>query len=135
MKAAPDAMLSAYFSYTGCTSIGFLPQGQKDNSQFSSEITFPSLDASLPVSRPKQKATDAQLPIDNAKPPNFQLSCRKTEEYGFIPVPRPPYSPDLTACNFFLFGYLKSQLEGKTVLREENVKRKEDIFSWKVQES
>jgi hypothetical protein len=29
-------------------------------------------------------------------------------------VPQPPYSPDLAPCDFFLFGYFKSQLEGKT---------------------
>jgi transposase len=28
-------------------------------------------------------------------------------------VPRPPYSPDLAACDFFLFSRLKSTLKGK----------------------
>jgi hypothetical protein len=36
------------------------------------------------------------------------------EEDGFIRVPQPPYSPDLAPCDFFLFGYLKFQLEGRT---------------------
>jgi hypothetical protein len=44
------------------------------------------------------------------------------EEYGFIRVPQPPYSPDLAPCDFLLFGYLKFQLEGKTFFDEDSVK-------------
>jgi hypothetical protein len=62
------------------------------------------------------------LHIDNAKSHNSRLSIRKTEEYGFIRVPQPHYSPDLAPCDFFLFGYLKSQLEGKTFFDENDVK-------------
>jgi hypothetical protein len=44
------------------------------------------------------------------------------EEYGFIRASQPPYSPDLAPCDFFLFGYLKLQLEGKTFFDEDSVK-------------
>jgi histone-lysine N-methyltransferase SETMAR len=74
------------------------------------------------VCRPKLKATTAHLHIDNAKSHNSRVSIRKTEEYGFIHVPQPPYSPDLAPCDFFLFGYLKSQLAGKTFFDEDDVK-------------
>jgi hypothetical protein len=37
-------------------------------------------------------------------------------------VPQPPYSPDLAPCDFFLFGYLKSQLEGKTFFDDNSLK-------------
>jgi hypothetical protein len=37
-----------------------------------------------------------------------------------------PDSPDLAACHFFLFGYLKSQLEGKTLFDENDVKEELD---------
>lgn len=29
-------------------------------------------------------------------------------------LPTPPYSPDLSPCDFYLFGLLKNQLIGKT---------------------
>jgi hypothetical protein len=60
---------------------------------------------------------------DNAKPYNSRLSIRKTEEYGFIRVPPPPYSPDLALCDFFLFHYVKSQSEDKTFFGWDNVKK------------
>jgi hypothetical protein len=34
----------------------------------------------------------------------------------------PAYSPDLAPCDFFLFGYLKSQLEAKTFFDENSLK-------------
>jgi hypothetical protein len=75
------------------------------------------------VCRPKLKATAAHLHRDNTKPHNFRLSLRKTEESEFIRAPQPPDSPDLASCDFFLFGYLKLQLEGKTFFDADNVKK------------
>jgi hypothetical protein len=80
---------------------------------FFTEIILPSIVENLSVTGPKLKATATRLHIDNAKPHNSRLSLQKIEEYGFIRMPQPPYSPDLAPCDFFLFGYLKSQLEGK----------------------
>jgi histone-lysine N-methyltransferase SETMAR len=115
-------MLSTYFSHTGFVSVEFLPQGQNYNSHFFTEIILPSIVENLSVARPKLKATAAHLHIDNAKPHNSRLSLQKIEEYGFIRVPQPPYSPDLAPCDFFLFGYLKSQLEGKTFFDDNSLK-------------
>jgi hypothetical protein len=53
------------------------------------------------------------------------LSIRKTEEYGFVRLPQPPYLPDLASCDFFMLSHLKSQLEGKAFLDENNVKKDE----------
>jgi hypothetical protein len=36
-------------------------------------------------------------------------------------MPQPHYSPDLAPCDFFFFGYLKSQLEGMIFLDVDNV--------------
>jgi hypothetical protein len=114
-------MLSAYFSRTGFVFIESLPQGQNYNSHFFREIILPSVVENLSVACPKLKATAAHLHIDNAKPHNSRLSLQKIED-GFIRVPQPPHSPDLAPCNFFLFGYLKSQLEGKTFFDENSLK-------------
>jgi hypothetical protein len=62
------------------------------------------------------------LHLDNAKPYNSRLSIEKVEESEFIRWPQPLYSPDLTLCDFFLFGYLRFQLERKTFFDEDSVK-------------
>jgi histone-lysine N-methyltransferase SETMAR len=122
MICSKKTMLSAYFSGTGFVSIEFLPQGQNYNSHFFKEIILPIIVENLSIVRPKLKATAAHLHIDNTKPHNSRLSLQKIEEYGFVRVPQPPYSPDLAPCNFFLFGYLKSQLKGKTFFDENSLK-------------
>jgi hypothetical protein len=49
------------------------------------------------------------------------MSIEKIEELGFILVLQPAYYPDLTLCDFFLFGYLKQDLEGNHLTREDEV--------------
>jgi hypothetical protein len=60
--------------------------------------------------------------MGNGKPHESRLSLQKIEEYGFIRVPQSSYSPDLAPCNFFLFGDLKLQLEGKAFFDENGLK-------------
>jgi hypothetical protein len=122
MISSKQAMLSAYFLRTGFVSIEFPPQGQNYNSHFFMEIILPSIVENLSVARPKLKATAAHPHTDNAKPHNFRLSLQKIEEHGFIRVPQPLNSPDLAPCDFFLFGYLKSQLEGKRFFDQNSLK-------------
>jgi hypothetical protein len=115
-------MLSAYFSRTGFVSIEFLPQGQNYNSHFFMEIILPSMVENFPVARHKLRETAAHLHIDNAKLHDSPLSIQKIEEYGLIHVRQPPYPPGLAPCDFSLFGYLKSPLEGKTFFAENSLK-------------
>jgi hypothetical protein len=99
MVCSKKTMLSTYFSRTGFVSIKLLPQGQNYNSYFVTEIILPSIVENLSVAGPKLKETAAHLHTDNAKSHNSQLSLQKIEEYGFIRVPQPPYSPDLALCD------------------------------------
>jgi hypothetical protein len=122
LSCSKQTRISAYFSRTGFVSIEFLPQEQNCNSHFFTEIIPPSIVENFSVARPKLKATAAHLYINNAKPHNYRLPFQKIEEYGFMHVPQPPYSPDLAPCDFFLFGYLKSQLEGETFFDESSLK-------------
>jgi hypothetical protein len=95
--------------------------GQKYNSQFFTETVLPKIDKKLAECRPKLRTTAAHLHVDNAKPYTSKMSIEKIEELGFTLVPQPPYYPNLTPCDFFLFGYLKQHLEGKHVTREDSV--------------
>jgi hypothetical protein len=122
MICSKKTMLSAYFSRTGFVSIEFLPQRQNCNSHFFTEIILPSIVENISVARPKLKATAVNMHMDNAKPHNSRLSLQKIEEYRLIRVSQSRYSPDLAPCDFFLFGYLKWQLEGKTFFDENNPK-------------
>jgi hypothetical protein len=114
-------MVSAYFSRCRFVSVEFLPMWQRYNSQFFTETVLPSIEKKVADCRPKFLTTATHLHVDNAKRHTSKMSIEKMEELGFILVPQPPYSPDITPCDFFLFGYLKQHLEGKYFAREDQV--------------
>jgi hypothetical protein len=53
MISSKKTMLSVYFTRCGFVSIGFLPQGQKYNSQLFVETVLPSIEMNLAQRRPK----------------------------------------------------------------------------------
>jgi hypothetical protein len=91
----------AYFSHCDFVSIEFLPDGQKDNAQFSTETVLPSIKNKFVQRRPKLRGTATQLHIDNARAHAAKKSIQKTEELGFIRVPHPPSLPGIAPCDFF----------------------------------
>jgi histone-lysine N-methyltransferase SETMAR len=67
--------------------------------------------------------TNRQLVVhaDNARPQTAGGTLRYLEASGMVRVPHPPYSPDLAPSDFFLFGYLKSMLQGRHFERSEGL--------------
>jgi hypothetical protein len=116
-------MISACLSHTGFLSIEFRPQAQKYGLQFVIETVLPSIGTILLVCRPKVKTRAARMHIDNTKTQNSRLSIRKMEECGFICIPQTPDAPELAPYDFFMFGDRKFQLESKTFLDEDDLKK------------
>ncbi|KAA6384013.1 MAG: hypothetical protein EZS28_020461 [Streblomastix strix] len=52
--------------------------------------------------------------FDNASSHNSHATSQFLEENKIIRVAHPSYSPDLSPCDYFLFGYLKLNLQGNT---------------------
>jgi histone-lysine N-methyltransferase SETMAR len=115
--SSKTTMVSAYFSRFDFVSVEFLPMEQKYNSQFFTETVLPSIEKKPAECRQKLRTTAAYLHVDNAKPKSSKISIEKIEELGFILLHRPPYSPDLAPCGFFLLGYVRQHLEGKHFTR------------------
>jgi hypothetical protein len=60
---------------------------------------------------PKKRARGTFLHLDNA------LSHRRDDHFDRLTITRlsnSPYGPDLAQCDFWLFGNLKTKLEGNT---------------------
>jgi histone-lysine N-methyltransferase SETMAR len=53
-----------------------------------------------------------QLHMDNAPCHRSSRTTAELEAMNVHPVPHPPYSPDLSPSDFFLFGHLKGHLRG-----------------------
>jgi hypothetical protein len=55
------------------------------------------------------------LHIGRASPHLARLGAQNLEENWITVSPRQPFSPDLVPSDFFLFGALKVQLNGRTI--------------------
>jgi hypothetical protein len=51
--------------------------------------------------------------MDNAKVQTARANQEKLDVSRFKRTPQPPYSPDSAPSDFFLFGWLKTELERK----------------------
>jgi len=51
--------------------------------------------------------------MDNARPHRAKSSQNILTQNNLSPMPHPPYSPDLSPSDFYLFGHLKRSLEGR----------------------
>ena len=50
---------------------------------------------------------------DNARPHTAGITVQKLHDIGFTILPHPPYSPDLSPSDFYLFSPMKSAIRGK----------------------
>ena len=104
-------MISVIWSIMGIKSITMLGKNQKFNRVFFSEIVL--LDLSKKI-----RTNGYYLHMDNARP---HLVPNKLRELGLKRLEHPPYSPDIAPSDFFLFGYLKDQLQGYEFEDEEQL--------------
>ena len=58
------------------------------------------------------KANKIWLHLDNCKVHNVKITFAKYEVFGFKRTSHPPYSHDITPSDFFIFGYMKENLNG-----------------------
>ena len=59
---------------------------------------------------------------DNALPHLAQASKNQLQTFGWEILEHPPYSPDLSHCDFHVFGPLKKSLKGRRLASNEEVK-------------
>ena len=60
---------------------------------------------------------------DNARPHTAQLTVTTLNRYGWECLEHPPYSPDLSPCDFHIFGPLKKAMKGRKFKSDGEVQR------------
>lgn len=120
-KSKVKTMLITFFDSDGIVHKEFLPAGQTVNQYVYREI-LERLRKRVVRVRPAIK-DNWMLHHDNA-PCHTALSITEFLTRKNIPVvPQPPYSPDLSPCDYFLFPKLKETLKGHHFGTIENIKQ------------
>jgi hypothetical protein len=112
MISSENIIFSVYFTRQEFIAIETLSKRERFNSAFFTLTILPNIVGSVSMLRPKIRAHDYWLHIDNDKLHNAAVPFQKTEEMGFTRLSQPPYSYDLAPCDFFLFRYLKKNKRG-----------------------
>lgn len=103
---------SIYFGKRRIILIDDLQQGTKFNATYFIENILPKIDSFYRSFRQKNGAKNVILNLDNSRLHNAKMSSFKMNQYGIKRMEHPPYSPDISPCDFWLFGFIKEKLKG-----------------------
>ena len=106
------SMLVFFFDYNGPLLIGFVPQGQKINSAYYCE-RLDDLDNSYLSRRRGQKHRGVFLLHDGATSHTSEETRSHLKNLSIKTLQHPPYSPDISPCDYGVFGELKKRLRGE----------------------
>jgi hypothetical protein len=90
-----------------------LPKDMKFNQRYSVHYAFPDLkkaNLSFTGQRPRRASS---VHMDDPMSHNESKVASKFKEHHLYRMPHPPYSPDLSPCDCWLFGLLKRILKDR----------------------
>lgn len=110
--SAGKVLATVFFYQRGLLYLDFLHERRTINAAYYCQI--------LTEVRLAYRRKRRDLPIrkvillhDNARPHTAALTVQKLEQLGWETLEHPPYSPDLSPCDFHVFGPLKEALGGQ----------------------
>ncbi len=114
-------MYAVFFRSTGIVKVVKLGKGETVTKEWYANICLPQVFAAISERRPKSGVKRIILHHDNARPHKASLTAEYLDQMGVELLPHPPYSPDLSPCDFWLFKNLKKHLRGQKFASEEEL--------------
>jgi histone-lysine N-methyltransferase SETMAR len=89
-----------------------LPTGQKMNSQYFCDVVLQETREALASISEKSGIEGMMIHLDDCKVHNSGRTTRQFQDFQVTRLPHPPYSPDISPCEFLFFGWSKEQIRG-----------------------
>jgi histone-lysine N-methyltransferase SETMAR len=105
-------MLTFIFSGHGLLTPDQLPKGEKMNSQYFCDAILQETREALTSIPEKSGIEGMMIHLDNCKVHNSARTTLQFEDFQVTRLPHPPYSPDISPCDFWFFGWSKEQMRG-----------------------
>ncbi|CAF1311248.1 unnamed protein product, partial [Adineta ricciae] len=99
------------FMSTGPLVVNELPSGMSIDAVYYRDECLKKLISKLRKKRPLSLTKGIKLHHDNARPHMNNIIFDHVQQHKMQIMVHPPYSPDLALCDFWLFGYLKRNLD------------------------
>jgi len=105
-------MLTFFWNYNGAILEHYMPRGSTVTSATYSNLLRESLKPAIRQKWCGLLTTRVCLLQDNGMPHTATATVSTIEDLRFECIPHPPYSPDLTPSDFYIFSPLKDALSG-----------------------
>lgn len=120
-QSAGKVMLTVFFDIQGPLLLEFLEPNETINSQRYIQ-TLDKLHQAIKSKRPGMLSSGVILLHDNARPHVSKATSDALTRKRWEVLEHPAYSPDLSPCDFHIFGPLKKFLKGQPFRSDEEVK-------------
>jgi hypothetical protein len=110
---AKKTMITIFFTARQLILLDLLPKRSKSNPQYFIAYVFSDLKTENLNFRRRMPLTTFWLNMDNSMCYNGSKVLSKFDKHHIARLPHPPYSPDLSPCDFWLFGMLKGIQEDR----------------------
>ena len=121
LKNDPKIMIFTAFSILGPVLVYPMPQNVSFTSEHFATNILPLIKSEVEKLKGVSKTSKVRIHMDNAKPHNAKRTLEKLDELHFERLPQPPYSPDVSPNDFFLYGYIKEKLKGSHFTSREDL--------------
>ncbi len=128
--SAGKVMMTLFFDVRGPLLIEWMPKGTTINAPRYVD-TLMQLHKNIKNRRRGKLSAGVVLLHDNAKPHTAKLTQSILNTLNLEVLIHPPYSPDLSPCDYAVFGSLKKHLEGKRFSTDDEVKKA--VKEWMLQ--
>jgi histone-lysine N-methyltransferase SETMAR len=106
-------MITVFFTGRKLIVLDILPKGSRFNQLYFVDYIFPDLERENRNFHRRIPDATFCVHMDNSMCHNGSKVAAKFEKYHVIRSPHPPYSPDTSPCDFWLFGMLKEVLKDR----------------------
>jgi hypothetical protein len=110
---AQKVMLTVFFSGVKLLSLCALPPGARFTQESFINRILPDIINEMGRILQRVRRADFCLDMDNSMSDNRRKATDELDNLRRDRVPHPPYSPDLSPCNFWLFGMLKQAVKDR----------------------
>jgi transposase len=99
--------------------LNFFPKGTKFNQDYFINMVLPNLYSEKRRIARRKGLPSFSVHMNNSMCYNGAKITEKLEKRHIARAPHPPYSPDLSPCDFWLFGILKQKMKERVFQSEE----------------
>ena len=115
-------MVTMFFNGNSLLCCDILPKGHKYNQRYFIDHIIPEIQLNTDEIEDEPDLENMMIHMDNCRVHKGKLVTKKLKDLKVKSVPHPPYSPDISPCDFWLFGRMKQYLADKEIKDEYDLK-------------